>query len=114
MIIKKNPEQLEIKHNMRGGAGDIELTHIAESGVLGEHCRLFSQIRVKPGDSIGEHQHLGEQEIFYFIQGNGIVIDNGKKAEIRTGDVMITPDNASHSVINTGDEDLVFIALILK
>ncbi len=114
MVIKKNPKQLEIKHNMRAGVGDIELTHVVESALLGEHCRLFSQIRVKPGDSIGEHQHLGEQEIFYFIKGSGIVIDDGKKVEISAGDVMVTPNNASHGVINNGDEDLVFIALILK
>jgi hypothetical protein len=27
---------------------------------------------------------------------------------------MVTPDQSSHSVINTGDEDLVFMALILN
>lgn len=114
MIIKNETKRQEIKQNMRGGHGDIEISHIAESEILGENCRLFSQITVKPGDSIGEHQHLGEREIFYFVQGNGIVVDDGKKIEIGPGDVMVTPDQSSHSVINTGDSDLVFMALILK
>lgn len=114
MIIKSDSKQQEIKQNMRGGKGDIEISHITDQAVLGKHCRLFAQITVKPGDSIGEHQHVGEQEIFYFTQGSGIAIDNGRQSEIGPGDVMVTPDQGSHSVINTGDEDLVFIALILK
>ncbi|MBU4438789.1 MAG: cupin domain-containing protein [Acetobacterium sp.] len=114
MIIKNETKRLEIKQNMRGGNGDIEISHIAESQILGENCRMFSQITVKPGDSIGEHQHVGEQEIFYFVQGNGIVIDDGITFDIGPGDVMVTPDQSSHSVINTGESDLVFMALILK
>ena len=114
MIVKNNSKQHEIKQNMRGGKGDIKITHITDQEVLGKHCRLFAQITVKPGDSIGDHQHVGEQEIFYFIQGSGIAIDNGRQSDIGPGDVMVTPDQGSHSVINTGDQDLVFIALILK
>jgi len=114
MIIENKSKQQEIKQNMRGGKGDVEITHITNTEILGKNCRLFAQITVKPGDSIGEHQHTGEREIFYFLQGNGIVIDNGQQSEIRPGDVMVTPDLSSHSVINNGDEDLVFMALILN
>ena len=52
---------------MRGGKGGVEITHITDQKILGNNCRLFAQITVKPGDSIGEHQHVGEQEIFYFF-----------------------------------------------
>jgi mannose-6-phosphate isomerase-like protein (cupin superfamily) len=104
---------MEIKRNMRDGIGDIEISHVVEKGTLGRNCRLFAQITIKPGDSIGTHQHTGEQEIFYFIQGKGTVMDNGRQIEICAGDVMVTPNMDSHSVINTGDEDLVFMALIL-
>lgn len=114
MIIENKSKQQEIKQNMRGGKGNVEITHITDNEILGKNCRLFAQITVKPGDSIGDHQHLGEREIFYFIQGKGIVIDNGKQSEIGPGDVMVTPDQSSHSVVNTGDQDLVFMALILN
>ena len=99
---------------MRGGTGDVFISHVINQEILGKNCRLFAQITVKPGDSIGEHQHVGEQEVFYFLQGKGIVIDNGEKFEIGPGDVMVTPNQSSHSVINTGDQDLVFMALILN
>jgi len=114
MIVQNKLKRQEIKQNMRGGKGNIEITHVTDNEILGKNCRLFAEITVKPGDSIGEHQHLGEREIFYFLQGKGIVIDNGKQSQIGPGDVMVTPDQSRHSVINTGDEDLVFMALILN
>ncbi|MBU4541146.1 MAG: cupin domain-containing protein [Firmicutes bacterium] len=114
MIEQSKSKRQEIKQNMRGGQGDVVITHITNNEILGENCRLFAQITVKPGDSIGEHQHLGEREIFYFLQGQGIVVDNGRESEIGPGDVMVTPDQGSHSVYNNGQEDLIFMALILN
>lgn len=114
MITQNELKRQEIKQNMRGGKGNVEITHITDNEILGKSCRLFAQITVKPGDSIGEHQHVGEREIFYFLQGKGIAVDNGKQTEIGPGDVMVTPDQSSHSIINTGEEDLVFMALILN
>ena len=67
MIVKNNSKQHEIKQNMRGGKGDIKITHITDQEVLGKHCRLFAQITVKPGDSIGDHQHVGEQATYMSI-----------------------------------------------
>ncbi len=114
MITQNKAIRHEIKQNMRGGKGDVEIIHVTENEILGKNCRLFAQITVKSGDSIGDHQHLGEREIFYFLKGNGIVVDNGEQIQISAGDVMVTPDQSHHSVFNTGDEDLVFMALILN
>lgn len=114
MILKNDIKRTEIKKNMRDGKGNIEITHVAEKDILGENCRMFAEIVVKPGDSIGNHQHCGEQEIFYFLSGNGVVTDDGEEIAIGPGDVMVTPDQSFHSVKNTGDEDLVFIGLILN
>lgn len=114
MIIKKSLRQREIKTNMAEGKGEVEITHIIEKDDLPTQCRLYAEIIIKPGDSIGNHQHIAEQEIFYFLQGNGLVTDNGEAFEVGPGDVMVTPDKGFHSVKNIGKEDLVFMGLILK
>jgi mannose-6-phosphate isomerase-like protein (cupin superfamily) len=43
-----------------------------------------------------------------------MVTDDDKEVAVFPGDVMVTPNGHSHSVTNTGHEDLVFIALIIK
>ena len=39
--------------------------------------------------------------------------DNGTKYEVHAGDTTFTSDGAGHAIENIGDEDLVFMALIL-
>lgn len=114
MINRKNDLKSEIRKNMREGKGDIVITHLADKKILGKHCRLFAKIVVKPGDSIGKHPHYDEKEIYYFLSGSGKAHDDEKICDIEAGDVMVTPDGHSHSIENTGKEDLVYIALILK
>lgn len=40
--------------------------------------------------------------------------DNGNSRAVKAGDVTYTPDNCGHGLLNTGLEDLVFMALIIK
>ncbi|KNZ42152.1 cupin domain-containing protein [Acetobacterium bakii] len=114
MIIKKTSLVTETKDNMRGGNGAPVITHVIGGEILGNKGRLYSKIVMQPGDSIGYHQHVGEQEIYYFLSGEGMVKDNEETIKIYPGDVMITPDHGYHSIENTGTEELVFMALILN
>ena len=114
MILARNSKETEIKKNMRDGQGEIEITHVLKNKDLGKNTRLYAEISIKPGDSIGNHQHIDETEIFYFQHGTGIVTDNDVEIEVGPGDVMVTPDKSFHSVKNTGTENLVFMALILR
>jgi hypothetical protein len=51
----------------------------------------------------------------YIIQkGQGLMIDGGKEFQISAGDAVLTGQGASHSIKNTGAEDLVATAVIIK
>ena len=99
-----------VREKMRGGEGSASLT--ALSAELPVKLRLFSQITLTPGSSIGYHVHEGETELFFFIQGAGRVMDDGVPVDVRAGDSMATPSGHGHSVENTGGIDLVFVAAI--
>ena len=105
----------EIGTNLRGGKGDINIVHILETSQneFNGKGRLFTKTTVKPGDSIGWHQHVGDSEAYYVLNGRGLVNDNGTEVAVKAGDVVLTRDGEYHSVANNGEEDLVFIALIL-
>ncbi|NJD01498.1 MAG: cupin domain-containing protein [Ruminiclostridium sp.] len=105
--------ETETRDKMRGGNGEIGLRHILKQNQLKGKCRLFSELVIKPGCSIGLHRHDGEEEIFYIVKGEGLADDNGSKQLLKAGDVMLTGDGASHSIENTGNVDLVIIAVIL-
>jgi hypothetical protein len=42
MILKKDDLIKESRSNMRGGRGDIELTHLVSEEILGQSSRLFN------------------------------------------------------------------------
>jgi len=78
-----------------------------------KNCRLFCEISIPRDGSIGEHDHDNEIEYYYITKGKGIVVDNGIDKEVGPGDIVLTGNGASHSIRNTGSEDLVFTAVII-
>lgn len=112
MITRKENQTTELRERMRGGSGVAQLT--ALSAELPDAVRLFSRIVLTPGSSIGEHVHEGETELYYFVSGSGVVTDDGAESPVSAGDSMATFNGHRHSVINTGSEDLVILAAIVK
>lgn len=100
------------KDNVNGGAGHILVESIINDEEKGPNCRMYSQVTLKPGCEIGVHEHKGESETYYILQGNGLYEDNGEEYPVTAGDAMFCK-NGTHGIKNTGNCDLVFMALIL-
>ena len=98
---------------MRGGKGRVQIMHVFKQEELKGKCRLFAKITLEPGCSIGLHEHVDEEEVFYIIKGRGRVVDGGVERDVAEGDAILTGDGASHSIENIGDEDLQLMAVIL-
>ena len=111
MITRKNEMPVDVKVAMRGGPGEAVLTALTPA--LPAHTRLFSTITLKPGCGIGYHVHENETEMFYFASGAGRVCDDGEWYDVAAGDSMTTAGGHGHAVENTGDTDLVLVAVIV-
>ena len=88
-------------------------TNLADFDAWDPRVRLFSLVQLKPGEEVEYHMHVGESETFFILSGRGSYNDNGNKIEVTPGMVTLTPSGQGHAVKNTGDEMLVFIALIV-
>lgn len=113
MIKRMSEMKAEIREQMRGGTGSVELIHILNKEEIKGKVRLFAKIVLNPGCSIGLHEHVDEEEAYYILKGKGMVTDNGKSSLVQAGDVVLTGDGASHSIENTGEEPLEFIAVVM-
>lgn len=65
-----------------------------------------------PGSSIGLHTHDTNSEIIFIISGVGTVEFDDMLETLRPGDCHYCPPGHSHSLKNSGDEDLVFYAVV--
>ena len=113
MLIKNNTMAVDIKENMRGGNGSVIIRHILKKEEIGGKARLIAHIILNKDCSIGTHKHMDEEELFYILSGTGIVYDNDKKYNVVSGDAILTRGGEEHSISNTSDEPLEFIATIL-
>lgn len=75
---------------------------------------MFNIITLPSGSRIKEHPHIDDAEIYYILEGEAEVTDNGTVAIMRAGDVMFTGNGASHSIANKSGKDVRFLACILK
>lgn len=105
----------EIKERMRGGEGQVTITHLFQPGEFKGATRLCARLTLEQGCSIGYHEHLNEEEIFYIISGTGILTDSTLAAEqvLCPGDAAITLGGEGHSIRNDAQETLEVLAIIL-
>ena len=113
MIIKANECRADARANMKGGDGTVFVTEFVTSKELNEKGRLFGNIHLDPGTSIGYHVHEGESELFYVLCGEAVYNDNGTEYPLRAGDTAIVTAGNGHCIANRGDEPVDLIALIL-
>lgn len=114
MIIGKEQRKSDVLDNPFGGTGRLVLDHLLKPPYCANTMEMFSVAVLEPGSEIGYHMHSGESEGYYIISGRGQYNDNGYVKYVNPGDSTFTPNGHSHSLKNISDENLVFIALIIK
>ncbi len=111
----RTPEDMtiEIRQRLMDGNGSVEVQHLFTKDELKGKCRMFAKITLAPGSSVGKHRHEGEEEVYYLLEGQATVTDNGQSRLVGPGDAILTGDGGEHSIENTGESPLVFMAVIL-
>ena len=72
---------------------------------------VLSSTDLYPYKATSGHKHPGQEEIYYFIGGYGVMELDDEKITVNAGDVVLIEDGVFHKVFNTGLEDLVFICV---
>lgn len=78
-----------------------------------EKYRIIPTI-IHSGGSIGTHMQNSGDDLNYVLSGTGKAICNGVEEELRPGVLHICPKGSEHSIINTGEEDLIIFVIIVK
>ena len=87
---------------------------IAATQLLPENAKMFAEIKLEPGCSLGTHTHTGEYEVFFFHEGEVTLNDNGTERKMHPGDFAICYDGESHGIANRTDKPASLFAAIIK
>lgn len=106
MIIDFDSLEQTVIPNFKNGDGFVTAAaHIDSSGKI-------MRVRIHPDSSIGMHTHETNYEVCFIISGKGKAVFNGTEETLAPGVCHYCPKGESHTLINTGDEDLVFFAVV--
>lgn len=94
---------------MEGFKANIEKDTLANSDFrrvlyTGKHSQLVL-MALKPGEEIGMEVHDTVDQFFRFEKGEGAIIIDGLRRDVKDGDAAIVPSGAQHNVINTSNTD---------
>ncbi len=62
-----------------------------------------------PGQSTPEHTHKDMDEVFYVVEGEGILTINGKEFTLNEKDIILSPRGEGHGFFNKSTGNLVVL-----
>jgi mannose-6-phosphate isomerase-like protein (cupin superfamily) len=66
---------------------------------------------VKPGRSSLPHK-LKTSEVYYILEGKGIMHVDDESAKVHAGQAIYIPPNSKQHIKNSGDSDLKFLCIV--
>ena len=69
----------------------------------------LAEARLAPGLSTTPHFHRRTEEIYYILQGQGLMQIGDLIRAVGPGDAIAIPPLATHQITNSGSESLVFL-----
>lgn len=106
MLIDFNKIDEKTLNNFKGGKKAM----IARMYVDDNNKIMLS--RLNSGGSVGLHTHDSSSEIIYILQGKGKVLYDGGYEILEAGSCHYCPQGHEHSLINDGEDELVFFAVV--
>ena len=106
MIIRniKQKKVVEGRYIAHGGA---IATMLLDSSVL-QGILFFAYAVLEPGKVIESHIDPYE-EIYYLLQGRGVMTVGNEQQKVAAGDAVWLPYGLPHSLANDGDEDCIIL-----
>lgn len=107
MIINFNGLKEMTIPGMNNGTGEMTVRMYND-----EKYRIISTV-IHAGGSIGLHMQSSGDDMNYILSGTGKAICDGVEEKLSAGMMHICPKGSEHSIINTGDDDLIMLTIVV-
>ena len=72
---------------------------------------ILSSTFLRANQSTNGHEHKGQEEVYFFVDGQGQMEIDDNKFDVKAGDVICIEDGEFHRVHNTGHYGLYFVCV---
>ncbi len=98
-------------HERPDAPGVLKKVLLRAGDLIEGRVQMINWALLPAGKSFQAHLHEDMQEIFILVQGSARIDIAGTSAELDTGDAVLVPVAAVHTMHNTGEADAVYIAI---
>jgi mannose-6-phosphate isomerase-like protein (cupin superfamily) len=89
----------QVSYLLLGPRGSVDSEHLAVTWVVGE-----------PGSEQEPHLHEHSEQAYVIVRGRGLMRVSGETRQVTEGVLVLVPAGATHSILNVGDEPLVYVS----
>lgn len=108
--IRKNKDIVPLAFdNCHDGEGVLMCKDLL-SGLESEDYSYMHSDYMAAGVSIGKHEHVQNEEIYYLSSGRGTLYYDDKEFEMKTGDISLCKRGHSHGFLALDDCILIVVA----
>ena len=90
-----------------GGQGTIGFRRMFDDSDFRALIDFVDVTVIHPGSTIGRHKHIGNEEVYFIIEGKPRVNVFGVEKRLSRGDVTIVGSGQWHELINDTEGDVV-------
>jgi mannose-6-phosphate isomerase-like protein (cupin superfamily) len=108
MLIDFNTMQEHTLPGMNNGTGEMSAKMFMDEQGKIIPCKIYK------GGSIGMHKHETSDDINYILSGSGKALCDGVEEELVAGVCHICKKGSEHSIVNTGEDDLVMVTVVVE
>jgi mannose-6-phosphate isomerase-like protein (cupin superfamily) len=87
-IKKRSLNDVPMEPTRNGALKRVLLRH---EDVDSPYLMFLNEVYVRPGETITAHQHEDMEEVFYFLDGNGVMQIGQEEVRVAPGDRIIVP-----------------------
>ena len=73
-----------------------------------ERCSLAEET-LPPGASVARHHHVSTEEVYYILEGSGLMTVGAESRAVSAGDAVFIPLNHAHTLTNTGQSPMTLL-----
>ncbi len=103
---RTDPSQYKDVPKCHSGAGTVQYMELLSGDDFKSNLLFIHRGIIPPGASIGEHTHIGAEEMYFVFNAPAEFTVNGRTAILPAGSCVLCPEGSSHGIYNPGDVPL--------
>jgi len=66
----------------------------------------------EPGQEHALHAHAGQDKLYQVLEGEGLLLLEGRQLPMKAGDLLVAPEGIAHGVRNSSNRRLLVLAIL--